>query len=248
MIKERVTMEVIGLEIPLITGDEDYSLAELISKYPLKDNDVIVLAETVVSKKEKHVIKKETITPSKEAIEISKKVGKDPEVVQVILDESNEIVRMGPNFIVTETKHGFVCANSGVDESNTSKGIKPLPKNPDKSAEEIRLDIEKITGKKVGVIINDSMGRPFRKGSAGVAIGVSGVTALWDRKGEKDLFGRVLKTTEVGIADELASAASAVMGQSNEGIPLVIIRNAPVPFNGGTGQDLVRKKEEDVFR
>ncbi|WP_459202546.1 coenzyme F420-0:L-glutamate ligase [Methanococcus sp. CF] len=248
MIKERVKMEVIGLEIPLINGNEDYTLAELISKYPLENNDVVVLAETVVSKSEKNVISKDTVKPSDKAVELSKKLGKEPEVVQVILDESNEIVKVGPNFIVTETKHGFVCANSGVDESNTSKGIKPLPKNPDKSAEEIRNGIEKITGKKVGVIINDSMGRPFRKGSCGVAIGVSGVCGLWDRKGEKDLFGRELKTTEVGIADELAAAASAVMGQSNEGIPLVIIRNAPVPFSGGTGKELIRKKEEDVFR
>jgi coenzyme F420-0:L-glutamate ligase/coenzyme F420-1:gamma-L-glutamate ligase len=214
----------------------------------LFDNDIIVIAETVVSKKEKIVIDKSDIIISENAIQLSKKLGKDPEVVQVILDESNEIVKLGPNFIVTETKHGFVCANSGVDESNTSKGIKPLPKNPDKSSDEIRVEIEKITGKKVGVIINDSMGRPFRKGSCGVAIGVSGVTALWDRRGEKDLFERTLKTTEVGISDELAAAASVVMGQSNEGIPLVIIRNAPVPFNGGTGKDLVRKKEEDVFR
>ncbi|BAP61153.1 coenzyme F420-0:L-glutamate ligase [Methanococcus maripaludis] len=248
MIKERVKMDVIGLEIPLISGNEDYTLAELISTYPLEDKDVIVIAETVVSKIEKNVILKNEITPSNEARNLSKKLGKEPEVVQVILDESNEIVKLGPNFIITETKHGFVCANSGVDESNTSKGIKPLPKNPDKSAEEIRMGIEKITGKKVGVIINDSMGRPFRKGSCGIAIGVSGVCGLWDRKGEKDLFGRELKTTEVGIADELAATASAVMGQSNEGIPLVIIRNAPVPFTNGTGKELIRKKEEDVFR
>ncbi|BAP63099.1 coenzyme F420-0:L-glutamate ligase [Methanococcus maripaludis] len=248
MIKERVKMDVIGLEIPLISGNEDYTLAELISTYSLEDKDVIVIAETVVSKIEKNVILKNEITPSNEARNLSKKLGKEPEVVQVILDESNEIVKLGPNFIITETKHGFVCANSGVDESNTSKGIKPLPKNPDKSAEEIRMGIEKITGKKVGVIINDSMGRPFRKGSCGIAIGVSGVCGLWDRKGEKDLFGRELKTTEVGIADELAATASAVMGQSNEGIPLVIIRNAPVPFTNGTGKELIRKKEEDVFR
>ncbi|WP_040682780.1 MULTISPECIES: coenzyme F420-0:L-glutamate ligase [Methanothermococcus] len=241
-------MEVIGLEIPIITGNENLDLAELISEYPIEDGDIIVIAETIISKLEKNLVKKDEIVPSKEAIEIAEKLNKDPEVVQIILDETNEVVKMGPNFIVTETKHGFVCANSGVDESNSLDYIKPLPKNPDKSADELRKKIEKLTGKKVGVIINDSMGRPFRKGSVGVAIGVSGVCALWDRKGEKDLFGRELKTTEVGIADELASAASVVMGQSNEGIPLVIIRNAPVPYVDGKGKDLIRKKEEDVFR
>lgn len=248
MIKERRKMEVIGLEIPIITGNENLDLAELISGYPIENGDIIVIAETIISKLEKNLIKKSDIVPSKEAIEIAEELNKDPEVVQIILDEANEIVKMGPNFIVTETKHGFVCANSGVDESNSLDYIKPLPKNPDKSADELRKKIEKLTGKKVGVIINDSMGRPFRKGSVGVAIGVSGVCALWDRKGEKDLFGRELKTTEVGIADELASAASVVMGQSNEGIPLVIIRNAPVPYVEGKGRDLIRKKEEDVFR
>lgn len=246
--KERRKMEVIGLEIPIITGNENLDLAELISEYPIEDGDIIVIAETIISKLEKNLVKKDEIVPSKEAIEIAEKLNKDPEVVQIILDETNEVVKMGPNFIVTETKHGFVCANSGVDESNSLDYIKPLPKNPDKSADELRKKIEKLTGKKVGVIINDSMGRPFRKGSVGVAIGVSGVCALRDRKGEKDLFGRELKTTEVGIADELASAASVVMGQSNEGIPLVIIRNAPVPYVDGKGKDLIRKKEEDVFR
>ncbi len=251
MIKEKRRMEVIGLEIPIISGNEklglDY-LADLISNYPIENRDIIVIAETIISKLEGNILKKENIKPSKEAIKLAKKLDKSPEVVQVILDESNEIVKIGENFIITETKHGFVCANSGVDESNSYDAIKPLPKNPDESASKLRKMIEEKTGKKIGVIINDSMGRPFRKGSCGVAIGVSGVCALWDRKGEEDLFGRPLHTTEVGIADELASTASVVMGQSNEGIPIVIIRNAPVPFTEGSGKDLVRKKEEDIFR
>ncbi|AEH06132.1 coenzyme F420-0:L-glutamate ligase [Methanothermococcus okinawensis] len=250
-IVEKRKMEVIGLEIPIISGDEKLGLnylADLISKYPIEDKDIIVIAETVISKLEGNILKKENITPSKEAIELAKRLDKSPEVVQVILDESNEIVKVGEKFIITETKHGFVCANSGVDESNSLNAIKPLPKDPDKSASELRKMIEEKTGKKIGVIINDSMGRPFRKGSCGVAIGVSGICTLWDRRGEEDLFGRPLHTTEVGIADELAATASVVMGQSNEGIPLVIIRNAPVPFVEGNGKDLIRKKEEDIFR
>ncbi len=251
MIKEKRRMEVIGLEIPIISGNERLGLnylAELISDYPIQDKDIIVIAETVISKLEGNLLKFDEIKPSNEAIKLSKLLDKPPEVVQVILDESNEIVKIGKKFIITETKHGLVCANSGVDESNSFNYIKPLPKNPDKSALELKKMIELKTGKKIGVIINDSMGRPFRKGSCGVAIGVSGICALWDRKGEKDLFGRCLNTTEVGIADELAAAASVVMGQSNEGIPVVIIRNAPVPFGDGKGKDLIRKKEEDVFR
>ncbi|ABR55798.1 coenzyme F420-0:L-glutamate ligase [Methanococcus aeolicus] len=248
-IKEIKKMEVIGLEIPIITEPLglDY-LVDLIAQYPLKDNDIIVIAETIISKLEGNIFNKKDIAPSEKAKKLAEQLDKCPEVMEIILNESSEIVKMGDKFIITETKHGFVCANSGVDESNSNDAIKPLPKNPDNSAKYLKNAIIEKTGKKIGIIINDSMGRPFRKGACGVAIGVSGIRALWDRKGEKDLFGRELHTTEVGIADELASTASVVMGQSNEGIPLVIIRGAPVPFTEGVGSDLVREKEEDVFR
>ena len=245
-IKVKRKVEVIGLELPIFKGGEKVDLAELIANY-VEDGDIIVIAETLIAKLEGRILNKEDIKPSKEAIELAKKTGKDPKVVQAIIDEANEIIKVGKNFIITETKHGLVCANSGVDESN-SLGIKLLPKDPDKSAEMIRKRIEEITNKKVGVIISDSVGRPFRKGSVGIAIGVSGIIALWDRKGEKDLFGRELKSTEVAIADELASMANVVMGEANEGIPIAIIRNAPVPFGDGRGRDLIRAKDEDVFR
>ncbi|XRO76315.1 coenzyme F420-0:L-glutamate ligase [Methanocaldococcus sp. 10A] len=247
MIKEKIKVEVIGLELPIFKGNEDINLSELIAQYPIEDGDIIVIAETLISKLEGNIIDKDKIIPSKEAIELAEKTGKDPKVVQVILDEAKEVVKVGKNFIITETKHGFVCANSGVDESNVL-GIKTLPRNPDESAEKIRKEIEELTGKRVGVIISDSVGRPFRKGAVGIAIGVSGILALWDRKGEKDLFGRELKTTEVAIADELASMANVVMGEADEGIPVVIIRGAKVPFGDGKGKDLIRPKEEDVFR
>ncbi len=250
MIEEVKKMEVIGLKIPIIKEPLglDY-LINLILQYPLKDKDIIVIAETIISKLEGNIINKNNIVPSKKAEQLAEKLDKCPKVMEVILNESNEIVKIGDKFIITETKHGFVCANSGVDESNSNNFIKPLPKDPDFSAKYIKDKIiEKKRFKNIGVIINDSLGRPFRNGSCGVAIGVSGITALWNRKGEKDLFGRELITTEVGIADELASAASVVMGQCNEGIPLVIIRNAPVPFTNGIGKDLIRNKKEDVFR
>ena len=250
-IKEKRRMELIGLEIPVISEDDNLGmeyLADLISSYPLKDGDIVVVAETLISKLEGNVIKKEDVRPTPLAYKLAEKLGKSPEVVQVILDQSKEIVKIGDGFIITETKHGFVCANSGVDESNLKDAIKPLPEDPDRSASLLREMIERKTGKRIGVIISDSMGRPFRRGSIGVAIGVSGVCALWDRKGERDLFNKPLKSTEVAIGDELASAASILMGESNEGIPVVIIRNAPVPFTDGKGKDLIRPKEEDVFR
>ncbi|GBF36211.1 coenzyme F420-0:L-glutamate ligase [Methanofervidicoccus abyssi] len=250
-IKEKRRMELIGLEIPVISEDDNLGieyLADLISSYPLKDGDIVVVAETLISKLERNVIKKEDVKPTPLAYKLAEKLGKSPEVVQVILDQSKEIVKIGNGFIITETKHGFVCANSGVDESNVKDAIKPLPEDPDRSASLLRKMIERKTGKKIGVIISDSMGRPFRRGSCGVAIGVSGVCALWDRRGERDLFNKTLKSTEVAIGDELASAASILMGESNEGIPVVIIRNAPVPFTDGMGKDLIRRKEEDVFR
>ncbi|HID47333.1 MAG TPA: coenzyme F420-0:L-glutamate ligase [Methanothermococcus okinawensis] len=250
-IREKRRMELIGLEIPVISEGDNLGieyLADLLSSYSLRDGDIVVVAETLISKLEGNTVKKEDVKLTPLAYELAEKLNKPPEVVQVILDEAKEIVKIGDGFIITETKHGFVCANSGVDESNIKDGIKPLPEDPDRSASILREMIERKTGKRIGVIISDSIGRPFRRGACGVAIGVSGISALWDRRGERDLFNRPLKSTEVAIGDELASAASILMGESNEGIPVVIVRNAPVPFGDGKGKDLIRSKEEDVFR
>jgi len=227
----------------------DY-LVDLLCEYDIKDKDIIVIAETIVSKLEGNIIERKNIKPSKKALLLSKILDKPPETVQIILNESKEILKIGNKFIITETHHGFVCANSGVDESNSYEYIKPLPKNPDKSAKYIKNKIKEKTGKNVAVIINDSVGRPFRKGSVGLAIGVCGILPLWNRVGEKDLFGRELKTTEVGIVDELSAAASVVMGQCDEGIPVVIIRGANVPY---TDEDvniksILREKDDDIFR
>jgi coenzyme F420-0:L-glutamate ligase/coenzyme F420-1:gamma-L-glutamate ligase len=173
--------------------------------------------------------------------------------VEAIINESKEIIKVGPDFIISETKHGFVCANAGIDESNIELGLaKPIPSDPDDSASRIRDRIESSTGKKVAVVISDTQGRAFREGAIGVAIGISGLEPLWDRRGETDLYGRELQTTNIAVADELASAASIVMGQAHEGLPVVLIRGVNyfdyLQSDSSKAKSLIRPKKYDVFR
>ena len=253
-----MTLELYGLKkIPLVKkGDNIAKIIEDDLKeedIQLEDGDIILIAETLISKAEGNIIKMDEVEVSPETIEIAKKCKKDPKIVETILQEANEIVAIGPNFIVTETKHGFVCANSGIDESNVEDGLAtPMPKNPDKSAKEIREYLENLTGKELAVIITDTQGRAFRVGAIGTAIGCSGINPLWVRIGDTDLYGRALETTEVATADELAAAASLLMGQANEGIPIVLIRGFDAfktLRDTETGiKPLLRPKEFDVFR
>jgi coenzyme F420-0:L-glutamate ligase / coenzyme F420-1:gamma-L-glutamate ligase len=253
-----MNLEIIGVTgIPLIKkGDK---LAELILKsiqdmdIKLNTNDVLVIAETAVAKAEGQIIQLNELEPRSEAIKLADKTGKDPKIVEAILQESVEVIKVGPDFIISETHHGFVCANAGIDESNVDEGLAtPIPVYPDKSAAEIRDKIKKLTGIEVVVIISDTQGRAFREGAVGVAIGVSGLEPVWDRSGERDLYNRELKTTVIAVADELSAAASIVMGQANEGIPVVLIRGAIYPEslkNESTGvKPLLRPKKFDVFR
>jgi coenzyme F420-0:L-glutamate ligase/coenzyme F420-1:gamma-L-glutamate ligase len=219
----------------------------------INDDDILVIAETAIAKSEGHIFKLKDLKPSFEAIKLAEKTGKDPEVVEAILQESDEVMKVGPNFIISQTKHGFVCANAGIDESNVGEGLAtPMPEYPDESASLIRSNIQEKTGKDVSVIISDTQGRAFREGAVGVAIGISGLEPLWDRSGEKDLFNRELKTSAVAVADELASAASIVMGQADEGIPVVLIRGFNYPKNlknnSSNIKPLIRPKKYDVFR
>ena len=170
-----------------------------------------------------------------------------------ILDESNEVVRVGPNFIITETKHGFVCANAGIDESNVGDGLAtPMPKNADESAAEIRKFLEQEFGEEIAVIITDTQGRAFRFGAIGTAIGCSGISPIWKRVGEKDLYGRELETTEIATCDELSAAASLIMGQADEGLPAVIIRGFDsfdlLRNENSSIKSVLMPKEFDVFR
>lgn len=249
-------IEVIPIEkLPLISEGDD--LAKLIcdaaqkQNTPIQENDVIVITHVAVSKAEGNIVNLDNVVPSERALEISRKVGKDPKLVEVILRETREIVRLGPNSIITETKHGIISANAGVDRSNVQgeSNVAMLPQNPDASARRIRSEIKQLTGCNVAVIISDTHGRPFRMGEINVAIGVAGIQPIRDRRGERDLFGYVLRVKRTCIADELASAAELVIGQADEGIPAAIVRGYKFKVaENASVSELTRPKEKDLFR
>jgi len=249
-------VKIIAVEnLPLIEKGDN--LAELISKAakkqgtPLQENDIIVVTHVIVSKAEGNIINLDELTPSEKAKEIAQQTSKDPALVEVILRETKEIVRVGQNSIITETNSGIVCANAGIDRSNVSgdRNVVPLPKNPNASALNIREEIKQLTGVDVAVIVSDTHGRPFRLGEINVAIGVAGIKPIRDRRGEKDLFGYVLRIKQTAIADELSSAAELVIGQANEGIPAAIIRGYSYQtIEDTTSTELIRAKEKDLFR
>lgn len=235
----------------------------------LQDGDILVLAQKIVSKAEGRTVNLATIIPSEKAMELAIQTEKDPRVIELILQESNEILRTRPGAIIVEHRMGFVCANAGIDHSNVNpalpqggkgpgevpnKGMMAedwvllLPENPDHSAKKIRQKIEEATGMNIGILIIDSHGRAWREGTVGIAIGISGLPGLVDLRGKPDLFGFKLKITQVGAADELAAAASLMMGQAAEGTPAVHVRGFPYPLREGKLGELLRPKEQDLFR
>jgi len=218
---------------------------------PILLNDIIVVTHVVVSKAEGNIVNLEEVKPSQRAKEIAAQTNKDPALVQVILEETKDIVRIGQNSIITETVSGIICANAGVDRSNVSSDRKvvPLPKNPNASAQNIRAEIKRLSGADVAVIVSDTHGRPFRMGEINIAVGVAGFVPIRDRRGEKDLFGYVLRIKQTAIADELASAAELVIGQADEGIPAAIIRGYKYdPTENASATNLTRPKAKDLFR
>jgi coenzyme F420-0:L-glutamate ligase / coenzyme F420-1:gamma-L-glutamate ligase len=221
----------------------------------LEENDILVIAQKIVSKAEGRAVNLAEVTPSQRAIELAEATEKDARLVELILQESNEIIRTRPGTIIVEHKLGFVCANAGIDHSNvagagnsTEEWVLLLPAEPDRSARTIRQEIASQTGRRIGVLIIDSHGRAWRNGTAGIAIGIAGLPGLQDLRGEQDLFGFTLRITQVGVADELAAAASLVMGQASEGTPVVHVRGFPYPLREGSLQELLRPKEQDLFR
>ena len=215
-----------------------------------ESGDVLAIAQTVVSKSEGRQVALDQIEPSDEARELAQRAEKDPRLAQLILSESEAVLRVRPGLIIVEHRLGFVCANAGVDHSNVEgdETVLMLPEDPDRSASSIRQTLEQATGARLGVLINDSHGRAWRMGTEGVAIGVSGMPALLDLRGQPDLFGRSLEVTQVGLADELAAAASLIMGQADEERPVVHVHGFPYPLREGSIRELRRPRELDLFR
>ena len=253
-----MTLTLIPLpRIPLIQPGDDLVRVILASfertGMTFLDGDILVIAQKIVSKSEGRMVNLETVTPSERAIQLADCSEKDARLVELILQESKSVLRSRPGTIIVEHRLGFVCANAGIDQSN----VRPekdedwallLPLDPDGSAAKIRKRLEKISDASLGVLIIDSHGRAWRLGTAGVAIGLSGLPGLVDLRGQKDLFGYTLRITQIGAADELASAASLVMGQAAESRPVVLVRGFPYPLREGGLGELIRPKELDLFR
>jgi len=214
----------------------------------LEAGDVIVITQKVVSKAEGRVRRLDAVQPSPRAVEIGNRIAYDPRHVEVILSESVRIVREAPRVLITETRHGFVAANAGVDRSNTGgvELVVLLPERPDESARQLREAFAAVAGVEVGVVISDSFGRPWREGQVNVAIGSAGVQAIRDYRGERDPDGYELQGTELGVVDELASAAELVMGKLDR-VPVALIRGASVAGDGRV-RDLLRDPATDLFR
>lgn len=235
------------------------NLAELIlealakAQISLADGDVLAIAQKIVSKAEGRLVRLADVQPDEHAVEVAAQTDKDPRVVALILQESEEISRMRRGVLIVRHRLGFTSANAGIDRSNVAQSgdeetVLLLPLDPDASAGRLREAIAAKLGVQVGVVITDSHGRPFRMGTVGVAIGVAGIPALWDRRGEPDLYGYQLQHTDVGVADEIAAAAGLLMGQAAEGTPVVLVRGLHLPVTDGRASDLVRPKEMDLYR
>lgn len=216
-------------------------------------SDVFVIAQKIVSKAENRYVDLASVTPSVRALELAKTVGKDPRHIEVVLSESTEVIRCRQNVMIVAHRLGFVMANAGIDESNIAHAegearVLLLPEDPDASSERLRQGLHERFGVDVGVIINDSFGRPWRNGVVGVAIGSAGIPSLRSMIGEPDLFDRAMRITEIAVADELAAAASLVMGQGAEGQPVVHVRGFRSTAEPCPASALVRPREQDMFR
>lgn len=242
--------------VPLIhKGDDLSSILDQVlteNQINLVDGDVLVLAQKVISKAEGRMVDLDEVTASPEAISLARDTGKDPRLVELILQESNQVLRFRPGLIIVEHKLGFVCANAGIDRSNVAESdlekVLLLPENPDNSARKLRQYFRKIRGVDLGILIIDSHGRAWRNGTVGISIGFAGLPGVVDLRGGTDLFGYKLKSTIVGAVDELAAGASLMMGQAAEGTPVVHARGFPYPLREGSFEELPREITSDLFR
>jgi len=222
------------------------------SAITLEAGDVLVIAQKIVSKAEGRMVALESVRPSERARALARDADKDPRLMELLLTESREVLRVKPGVVIVEHRLGFVMANAGIDQSNVGQAGEQsallLPQDPDASAAKIRAGLCALCGVEVGVIVNDSFGRAWRNGVTGVAIGVAGIPALVDMRGQADRAGRSLKVTEIAAADELAAAASLIMGQADEGLPVVHARGFPYARRAGAAAELVRARGQDLFR
>ncbi len=241
---------------PMIVPGDDLASAILASfaaaKISLEPHDIIVLAQKIVSKAEGRAVTLATVVPSPQAVAIAADVHKDPRLVELILRESRTILRKRPGVLIVEHRSGVVLANAGIDQSNVDQTdgetVLLLPVDADASARALRQALVKRTGVELAVVIIDSVGRAWRNGTVGLALGVSGMPGLLDLRGRPDLNGRPLRTSELGLADEVAAAASLLMGQAAEGRPVVLVRGLAFPEQGGRAADLLRDPAMDLFR
>jgi coenzyme F420-0:L-glutamate ligase/coenzyme F420-1:gamma-L-glutamate ligase len=217
----------------------------------LQNGDALVVTSKIVSKAEGRLVDLRAVQPSDEALRLASVTGKDPRMVELALRESAEVSRSAPNVLVTRHRLGFVSANAGIDQSNVDGSDEHallLPLDPDESARKLRERLRELTGAEVGVVISDSHGRPFRLGNVGVAVGVAGMPALVDLRGQPDMFGRILRISIQGYADMVASAAGLLSGEGREGLPVVLVRGLEFPAVDGRAADLYRPPSEDLYR
>jgi len=248
-------IEILGIEgVPEIKKGDD--LPTIIYNSAIQqgiifqDGDIVVVSQKVVSKAEGRVVDLSEVKPTPQALKIAKISGRDPRYVELALRESKSVVKQVKGHLITETTQGWIYSYSGVDLSNVSGGSAAtlLPEDPDRSAQKIREGLERLSGKRLGVVISDTCGRPFRRGDINVAIGVSGFKPILDLRGKKDIFGYRLRLKKVAVADEIASAAELVMGELNERIPVAIVRGVNVELDDhANSEPLKKRKEHDIF-
>lgn len=238
--------------LPQIGGASDLGalIADALgaSDIALAKGDVLVVAQKIVSKAEGRVVRLDSVTPSERAVHWARDWGKDSRLIELVLSEAKSILRMERGVIIAETQHGFICANAGVDVSNTEEGTAVLlPVDPDASARGIRDTFRKRFGVDVAVIVSDTFGRAWREGLVNVALGVAGMEALRDERGLPDMNGRRMEATVVAVADEIVAAAGLVMGKA-DATPVALVRGVLLKSTEGSGRDLLRPKERDLFR
>jgi coenzyme F420-0:L-glutamate ligase/coenzyme F420-1:gamma-L-glutamate ligase len=260
MAPQSITLNTIP-NIPLIKENDD--LANIIlhalssSGYELGNKDIIAIAQKIVSKSEGQLVDLTSIKPSEKAIQLAQEINKDPRQIELVLSESKEIIAVKPGVIIVEHHSGIILANAGIDHSNVASNIDStngkeyvslLPKDSNKSARLIKNEIENQCNKKIGIIITDSIGRPWRKGTTGVALGSAGIETIRDLRGDMDMFGRELLVSETADADSLASASCLLMGEGDDATPVVLIRGYETVISDQNTNQLLRPKEEDMFR